>query len=66
MTPPEISVAFGARGIEPRLTSSAKENLGTSYHESCQLWFTLSHGLVNEIYYPSVAACIAGSLVGGI
>ena len=46
--------AFGAPGIEPRWTSSAKEGLGTAYHTSCRLWFTLSHGIVNEIYYPSV------------
>ena len=48
----ENSIAFGGPGIEPRWTSSAKEGLGTSYHTSCRLWFTLSHGIVNEIYYP--------------
>src|SRR6059036_483207 len=52
MNPPENSVAFGAPGIEPRWTSSAKEGVGTAYHTSCRLWFTLSHGIVNEIYYP--------------
>jgi glucoamylase len=51
---PENSVAFGAPGIEPRWTSSAKEGVGTAYHTSCRLWFTLSHGIVNEIYYPRV------------
>jgi glucoamylase len=50
----ENSGAFGAPGIEPRWTSSAKEGLGTAYHTSCRLWFTLSHGIVNEIYYPTV------------
>src|SRR5664279_1563101 len=54
MNPSENSVAFGSPGIEPRWTSSAKEGLGTAYHTSCRLWFTLSHGIVNEIYYPSV------------
>ena len=48
------SVAFGAPGIESRWTSSAKEGVGTAYHTSCRLWFTLSHGIVNEIYYPRV------------
>jgi glucoamylase len=48
------SVAFGAPGMEPRWTSSAKEGVGTAYHTSCRLWFTLSHGIVNEIYYPHV------------
>jgi glucoamylase len=54
MNPSGNSVAFGAPGIEPRWTSSAKEGLGTAYHTSCRLWFTLSHGIVNEIYYPHV------------
>src|SRR2546422_560370 len=49
---PQNLVAFGAPGIEPRWTSSAKEGVGTAYHTSCRLWFTLSHGIVNEIYYP--------------
>ena len=51
---PEYSLAFGAPGIAPRWTSSAKEGLGTAYHTSCRVWFTLSHGIVNEIYYPTV------------
>jgi len=48
------SPAFGAPGIHPRWTSSAKEGLGTAYHTSCRVWFTLSHGIVNEVYYPTV------------
>ena len=54
MNPTENHVAFGAPGIEPRWTSSAKEGVGTAYHTSCRLWFTISHGIVNEIYYPRV------------
>jgi glucoamylase len=54
MIPIENSAAFGAPGIEPRWTSSAKEGVGTAYHTSCRLWFTLSHGIINEIYYPRV------------
>src|SRR6476661_4915479 len=54
MSSPDDSVAFGAPGIEPRWTSSAKEGVGTAYHTSCRVWFTLSHGIVNEIYYPHV------------
>jgi glucoamylase len=54
MNPSENSVAFGAPGIEPRWTSSAKEGVGTAYHTSCRIWFTLSHGIINEIYYPRV------------
>src|SRR5437867_4714177 len=54
MNPTENSVAFGAPGIEPRWTSSAKEGVGTAYHTSCRLCFTLSHGIINEIYYARV------------
>jgi glucoamylase len=54
MNPGTPDLAFGAPGLEPRWTSSAKEGLGTAYHTSCRLWFTLSHGIVNEIYYPHV------------
>jgi glucoamylase len=54
MNPSETAAAFGAPGIEPRWTSSAKEGLGTAYHTSCRVWFTLSHGIINEIYYPCV------------
>ena len=47
-------VAFGAPGLTPGWTSSAKEGIGTAYHTSCRVWFTLSHGIINEIYYPHV------------
>jgi glucoamylase len=53
-SPPDSSIAFGAPGIPPRWTSSAKEGLGTAYHSSCKVWFTLAYGIVNEIYYPTV------------
>ena len=47
-------LAFGAPGNDPRWTPSTKNGIGTAYHTSCRLWFTLSHGIVNEIYYPQV------------
>ncbi|TWT34391.1 glycoside hydrolase family 15 protein [Blastopirellula retiformator] len=47
-------IAPGAPGIEPRWTSSAKHGIGTAYHSASHVWFTLSHGIVNEIYYPHV------------
>src|SRR5260370_27155666 len=48
------STEVGAPCIEPRWTRSAKEGIGTAYHTSCRVWFTLSHGIINEIYYPNV------------
>jgi len=50
----ENGLAFGAPGIEPRWTRSAKEGIGTAYHTGCRVWFTLSHGIINELYYPNV------------
>jgi glucoamylase len=44
----------GAPGIDPRWTRSDKDGIGTAYSSSSRLWFTLSHGIVNEIYYPYV------------
>ena len=51
--------APGWPGIPPRWTTSAKTGLGTALNRSSQVWFTLSHGIFNEIYYPRVdQACI--------
>src|SRR5437016_2160252 len=46
--------AFGSPGTEPRWTRSTKEGIGTAYHTGCRVWFTLSHGIINEIYYPNI------------
>ncbi|HSU85497.1 MAG TPA: glycoside hydrolase family 15 protein [Chthoniobacterales bacterium] len=51
---PETEEAFGAPGAEPRWTQSTKEGIGTAYHTSCRLWYTISHGIIDEIYYPHV------------
>jgi glucoamylase len=47
-------VAPGWPGIPPRWTSSAKTGVGTALNRSSRVWFTLSHGILNEIYYPRV------------
>lgn len=46
--------APGWPGIPPRWTSSAKSGVGTSLSGDSHLWFTISHGVVNEIYYPRI------------
>ncbi|MGH7524919.1 MAG: glycoside hydrolase family 15 protein, partial [Gemmatimonadales bacterium] len=46
--------APGWPGIPPRWTSSAKSGVGTALSGSSDLWFTISHGVVNEIYYPRI------------
>ena len=41
-------------GMPPRWTSSSKEGVGTAYSASSRVWFTISHGILNEIYFPTI------------
>src|SRR5882672_12136011 len=53
-----MRLAPNGPGISPRGTSSDKMGLGTALSPLSRVWFTLSHGILNEIYYPRVdAAC---------
>ena len=55
----ESSFAPGWPGIPARWTSSAKSGVGTSLSSKSAVWFTLSHGIFNEIYYPRIdQACV--------
>jgi glucoamylase len=45
--------AFGGPGMEPRWTSSVKDAVGTAYAASSRIWFTCSHGILNEFYHPT-------------
>jgi glucoamylase len=49
-----LRYAPGWPGIEPRWTSSAKTGVGTALNLHSRVWFTLSHGILNEIYFPRV------------
>ncbi len=49
-----VHYAPGWPGIEPRWTSSAKTGVGTALNLHSKVWFTLSHGILNEIYFPRV------------
>ena len=46
--------APGWPGIPPRWTSSAKTGVGTALNLHSRVWFTISHGILNEIYFPRV------------
>ena len=48
------SLAPGWPGIPARWTSSAKSGVGTALSARSRVWFTISHGILNEIYYPRV------------
>jgi len=57
MSPPTEAArgdAFGRPGIPPRWTSSSKAGVGTAYNTASRVWFTLSHGILNEVYFPTV------------
>ena len=55
----EYRFAPGWPGIPARWTSSAKSAVGTSLSSKSAVWFTLSHGIFNEIYYPRIdQACV--------
>jgi glucoamylase len=47
-------VAQGAPGIAPRWTHSAKDIIGTAYSTSSRVWFTVSDGVISEVYYPTL------------
>lgn len=56
---PTLNLAPGAPGIPARWTSSAKSGVGTSINAASEVSFTLSHGIVNEVYFPREdSACI--------
>ncbi len=55
----DSTYARGWPGIPARWTSSAKSGVGTALSPTSRIGFTLSHGILNEIYYPRVdQACI--------
>jgi glucoamylase len=54
MTDSPTKFAPGWPGIPPRWTSSAKTGVGTALNQHSRVWFTLSHGILNEVYFPRV------------
>ncbi len=56
---PSTQVAPGRPGIPARWTSSAKTGVGTARTRLSRVWYTLSHGIFNEVYYPRIdQACL--------
>lgn len=50
---PTAGEAPGKPGIAPTWTTSDKDWVGTSLGPS-RVWSTVSHGIVNEVYYPRI------------
>src|SRR5437867_1811463 len=54
ITPTGANDAPGAPGASSAWTTGAKEGLGTATNRASKVWFTLSQGILNEVYYPQV------------
>src|SRR6202023_2172612 len=54
MSDSPVRFAPGWPGIPPRWTSSAKTGAGTALNQHSKVWFTISHGILNEVYFPRV------------
>jgi glucoamylase len=46
--------AFGHPGIPPTWSPGSKDGVGTAYSQASKIWFTLSMGILTEIYYPTI------------
>lgn len=46
--------AFGGPGVEPRWNRAQKEAIGTSRSAASHVWFTVSQGVVEEVYWPTI------------
>ena len=47
----------GYPGLTPHWTSSAKEGVGTATDRESRVWFTVSHGIIDEVYHPFIDRC---------
>jgi glucoamylase len=47
-------LAPGGPGISPRWTRAAKAGVGTAYSGSSRVWYTVSSGVITEVYYPTI------------
>jgi glucoamylase len=57
----QLNSAPGAPGVKSRWSSATKTGVGTAIGSDSPLWFTLSHGIITEVYSPFVDnACLRG------
>src|SRR4051812_26342897 len=52
--PAAAAEAPGAPGAVAHWTTGAKQGVGTSAGTSSKVWYTLSEGVLSEVYYPRV------------
>ena len=46
--------APGGPGLPPRWTRGAKQVVGTAYSTASRVWYTVSAGILTEVYYPTI------------
>ena len=46
--------APGTPGLPARWTSSVKNSVSTAYSDSSRVWYTFSHGVLDEMYFPTI------------
>ena len=49
-----INPAPNGPGVQPKWTRGAKDMIVTAYSTASTVWATVSRGLVNEVYYPTI------------
>lgn len=55
LTRPEFAKrAPGKPGGKPRWSSGAKDAVGTAIDDQTRVWFTISSGTLNEVYFPDI------------
>jgi glucoamylase len=55
----QAGISLGGSGRAPRWASAAKSGIGTAVSSESNVWFTLSDGVVTEVFHPCVdTACI--------
>lgn len=50
----EKRLAPGKPGSPPRWSTGAKAAVGTAVSQQSRIWFTIAHGIMNEIYFPTI------------
>ncbi len=48
----EVKVAPGAPGDKPFWSPGPKSAVGTAISSDSNVWFSVSHGIINEVYFP--------------
>ncbi len=48
------NLAPGAPGMDARWAPGPKDGVGTALNDTSNVWFTVRHGILNEVFYPQV------------